>query len=254
MGSKASPASLGKQIATFHGRPIQLPTWVLLFLPGGLIVAFCFAYGTYLAADTYQQYGPVMAIMRSQSWLLLGTILLILLSAYLIYCVLVALQRIRVFEGGLQLRSFFLRSRSYRWSEISGIASSATMLTFFGRELRTVPRGTIYTWQGRRINLSNQLVGLPRLVKIAKSRIYPLLWPQVKSAFDSGKPVQFGRVKVSQEEMTISNRSIPWSEIIRIYTAGGYLVVELHDNSSRKVPTIDIPNLELLLKVVDWGD
>lgn len=195
-----------------------------------------------------------MAIMRSQSWLLLATILSILLVTYLIYRVLVALQRIRVFEGGLQMRSFFLRSRSYRWSDFSGIASSATKLTFFGKELSTVPRGIIYPWQGRRINLSNQMAGLPRLVKMVKASIYPLVWPRVKAAFDSGEPIHFGRVKVNKSEMTISSRSIPWSEIARLYTAGGYLVVELHDNSSRKVPTIDIPNLELLLKVVDWGD
>lgn len=240
-------------MATFRGRSIELSLWLLVFLPGTLFIIACYLYGIYLAATTYQQHGPALAVARSQSWLLLATLMLIMLAAYFIYRSLIALQRIQVFEGGLKLRSFYLRHKSYQWHELSGISSSATMHTIIGKSLRTIPTGKIYPGGGRPIDLSGNFQGVPRLVKIIKSKIYPLIWPQVKSAFRSGRPVNFGRVKIDRECLEISNRSIPWHSISRLHTAAGYLVVELHDNSSRKVPTIDIPNLELLLKAVDWG-
>ena len=86
-----------------------------------------------------------------------------------------------------------------------------------------------------------------------KSKLYPLIWPQIQSAIRSGKACRFGRITISREAMNITNRTISWDSISRLHTEAGFLVVELHDDSSRKVPTINIPNLELLLKAVDWG-
>ena len=53
--------------------------------------------------------------------------------------------------------------------------------------------------------------------------------------------------------MQISNRTILWDSISRLHTEAGFLVIELHDKSARKVPAIDIPNLELLLESVQVG-
>ena len=253
MGSDAASLNLGRQVATCRGRSIELSLWLFLFLPGSLIIIACYLYGIYLAANAYQQYGPALALARSQSWLLLATILLILLAAYFIFRTLIGLQRIQVFEGGLILRNFYLRQMSCQWKDLSGISSSATMHTFLGKSLRTIPSGKIYPFGGRPIHISRDLLGVPRLVKIIKSNIYPLVWPQIKSAFRSGRTVNFGSIKINRKFLEIGNRSIPWDTISRLRTEAGYLVVELHDDSSRKVPTIDIPNLELLLKVVDWG-
>jgi len=253
LGSEAANQNLGGQVATFRGRSIELSLWLFLFLPGLLLIIACYLYGIYLAAITYQQYGPALAVARSQTWLLLATIILILLATYLIFRILIALQRIQVFEGGLILRNFYLRQRLYQWKDLSGISSSATMHTILGKSLRTIPTGKIYPFDRRPIIISRDLEGVPRLVKIIKSKTYPLVWPQVKSTFRSGRAVNFGRIKMTREFLEIGNRSIPWDTISRLHTEAGYLVVELHDDSSRKVPTIDIPNLELLLKAVDWG-
>lgn len=210
-------------------------------------------YGIYLAVNIFQQHGPAMALARSQSWFLFATILLILLAAYFIFRILIALQRIQLFEGGLKLHSFSLRQKSLQWKDLSGISSSATRLTFFGKPMRTTPTGKIFPMDGRPIDLSKGFLEVPYLIKMVKSKIYPLVWPQIKSALRSGRSTLFGPVIVNRDFLEISNRSVPWQSINRLHTEAGFLVVELHDNSSRKVPTIDIPNLELLLKAVDWG-
>ena len=253
MEPEAGVQDLGRHVATFRGRSIELYLWLLVFLPGIMLIIACYLYGMYLAAITYQQHGPALALARSQSWLLLATILLILLIAYFIFRTLIGLQRIQVFEGGLILRNFYLRHRSCQWKDLSGISSSATMHTILGKSLRTIPSGKIYPFGGRPIHISRDLLGVPGLVKIIKSNIYPMVWPQIKTAFRSGRTVNFGSIKINRKFLEIGKRSIPWDTISRLHTEAGNLVVELHDDSSQKEPTIDIPNLELLLKAVDWG-
>jgi hypothetical protein len=250
---RSSSTDLGTHIATFRGRPIDAPTWVFVFLPGALVITAFFLYGAILAVTTFQQHGPALAIARSQAWILFAAILFLLLAAYLIYRVLISLQRIQVFESGLQQRSFFLRVRSFMWAELTGISSSATRLTILGKPISTTPAGKLFLSTGRSIDLSGSYQGIPRLIKIVKSKVYPLVWPEIKSEVRAGRAVNFGRITVRKEGMEVSKRAIPWESISRLHTEAGFLVVELHDNSSRKVPTINIPNLELLLETVHWG-
>lgn len=253
MTKPSSSQYLGTPIATFRGRPIDAPTWVFVFLPGALVITVFFLYGAILAVTTYQQHGPALAIARSQAWFLFAAILFLLFAAYLIYRILISLQRIRVFESGFQQRSFFLRVNFYQWAELSGISSSATRLTILGRPISTTPAGKIFLSTGRSIDISRSCQGIPKLIKILKSKLYPLVWPQIKSEILAGRKVNFGRITVKKEGMQISRRAIPWDSIARLFTEGGFLVVELHDNSSHKVPTINIPNLELLLETVNRG-
>ena len=253
MSKENIPTNPGRPIATFRGNPIDAPTWIFIFLPGAIGIAAIYLYGIYLAAATYQQHGPALAVARSQSWFLLGTILLFLLAAYVIYRMLASLKRIQVYEWGLKLRNFFLLSRSYSWKELSGISSSATRLTFIGNPVSTTPTGKLFTSDGRSIDISRGYLGLPKLIKIIKTRLYPLIWPKIKSDILARNTVRFGRITISREGVQISNRTIPWDSISRLHTRAGFLVIELHDKSSRKVPTIDIPNLELLLEAVEVG-
>jgi len=103
------------------------------------------------------------------------------------------------------------------------------------------------------MDISRGYQGIPKLIEIGKSNLYPLLWPSIKSAVRAGKAVKFGRIILRKEGLEISKKTITWESIARLHTAAGFLVVELHDKSSRKVPTINIPNLELLLEAVEWG-
>ena len=80
-----------------------------------------------------------------------------------------------------------------------------------------------------------------------------MIWPQIQSSIRFGRAVSFGRITLDSNGLTISSRTIPWESIIRLHTDAGFLVVELRDNSFRKVPLIQIPNLELLLESVNWG-
>lgn len=250
MSSKANSFNPGRPLARFRGQPIYAPTWIFLLLPGAVGIAAIFLYGIYLAFTTYQDHGPALAIVRSQAWFIMGAILLILLGAFFVYRMLISLQRVTVFENGLKMRSFFLHTRSFSWKDLCGISSSAVKLTFFGTSIRTTPLARFFTISGPSYDVPRGILGIPKLIELVKSRINPLIWPGILADIQTGAPVRFGRITIKREGMQISRRMLPWSTISRLYTEGGFLVVELRDNSSQKTATIDIPNLELLLEAV----
>ena len=246
-------SSLGTRIAVFHGRKIGFKTWLLFFIPGGVIIIFSYVYGTFLARNAYLEHGPALALIRAQYWYAMATILLILLIIYFIHRLLTSLQRFEVCDRGILQRTYFLRRIPYRWGEFSGISSSATAFTLWDKIIRTTPRGNLYLKNGKSINLTNRYKNIPRLVKIAKSKIYPILWPILKSDFRSGRLVNFGRISLDKRNILLSKSKIPWSSVHRIGVSAGFLVIELRDDSIHRVPVSSLPNPELLLKVVDWG-
>jgi hypothetical protein len=179
--------------------------------------------------------------------------MLIALSAYMIYHIVLSFQRLEVFKNGIRYRNSLLQQRSFYWSELSGVTSTATRSTIFGKNLRTVPGGKIYPKSGRAIDLSNRIEGVPKLIRTVKSNIYPLLWPEMKTEFLHGEIIQFGRISLSKDYLHLSRKKIPWNSVDKVWVDSGYLVVELHEDSNGRVPISNICNLELMLKVVDWG-
>lgn len=253
MESQGKRVQLGRKIAEFRSYPINIKTWLLVVLPAGLLILFCFAYGILLGGNTFQQHGPALALLRARSWLILGSVVLVLLAIYIFFAILLSLQRLEVFSRGLTYRNSLLQKRAYLWSDLIGITSSATKSTIFGKNLRTIPKGRIYPKNGRPIDLSTRIEGIPKLIKIIKSNLYPLLWPEMKTSFLNGEILQFGRISINKDYISIANKNTPWNNVRKIWVDSGYLIVELHQASSGRVPISQILNLELLLKVVDWG-
>jgi hypothetical protein len=253
LNSQASDQSLGNLLATFRGSPIEAPTWVFIFLPGAFVISGAFVYGMYLAFTTYQQHGSALAVSRSQPWIIFAALYFIILAAYFIYRLLVSLQRIQIFQNGLGIRNFFFRNNQFLWSDIAGISSTAVKLTIFGKPISTNPSGKIFPSAGKPVDISRGYRGVPKITEIVKSKIYPQAWSQIQADIRSHDPINFGRITIDHQGMHVSGKNYNWDSIQRLHTNSGYLVVELRDNSSRKVPTIDIPNLELLLEAVDMG-
>jgi hypothetical protein len=50
-----------------------------------------------------------------------------------------------------------------------------------------------------------------------------------------------------------SGQTIPWEKLRSVDVVSGFLVVELSDYSRRKLPVSKIPNIELLLQLIQQG-
>jgi hypothetical protein len=253
MNRQGNHSTLGNKLATFRNRPIRLITWLLVIFPAGLFILFCFIYGILLAGNAFQQHGPALALMRGRGWFILGAILLLMFATYLFFRIMQSFQRLEVFSKGIRYRNYLLQTRIYQWSDLSGITSSATKTTLFGRDLRTIPGGRIYPKSGKPIDLTSRIQGVPKLIKIVKSKIYPLLWPEMKREFLHGGDIQFGRISLNKDYLLFAKKKIPWNSVDSLWVDSGSLVVDVREETNGRVPISQIINLELLLRVVDWG-
>ena len=246
-------SNLGTRLAVYRGRPIGLITWILLFIPGGLIILFSYLYGTFLARNAYLEHGPALALIRAQYWFAGATILLVLLFVYFIFRLLFSLMRLEIYDRGILQRNLLMRKAAFRWGEFAGISSSATAIKLGEKNIQTIPRGNLHLKNGKSIRLTNHYQNIPQLIKIVKSKIYPILWPILKSDFRSGRLIHFGRISLDNTHLLISKSKISWSSVYQIEAKAGFMVIELRDDSSHQTPISSLSNPELLLKIVDWG-
>jgi hypothetical protein len=65
--------------------------------------------------------------------------------------------------------------------------------------------------------------------------------------------VRFGRFAVHPKALYVWNKPIPWEQVNRLGARSGYLVVELETGGQIRIPVAEIPNLELMLQLVEWG-
>ena len=189
----------------------------------------------------------------ARPWYFAALILIILFLPYFLYRLTGSLRRIDIFERGLIYRNSLMHRRHYHWSDITGITSSATAITFMNKQIRSEPSGIIYPNTGKPIKLSKRFQSIPLLVKKIKSLLYPHIWPKMKSNFLSGKVIDLGRISLTNQQLFFSNKQIPWESINRIKVESGDLLIELQNKNRFRVPASGVQNLELFLRLVDWG-
>ena len=189
----------------------------------------------------------------ARPWFLAAGILITLLLLYFLYRLAVSLRRIEIFERGMNYRDSLMRRRIYHWSDITGVTSSATEITFLNMQIRTEPSGIIYPKTGKPMQLTKRFKNVPQLVEKVKSMLYPQLWPLMKSNFLTGKVINLGRISLSNKLLFFSKKQIPWQSINRIKVESGDVLIELRDKNRYRIPASDVQNLDLFLRLVDWG-
>jgi hypothetical protein len=101
---------------------------------------------------------------------------------------------------------------------------------------------------------------LPEMISRIKFGLYPYLLRSLHPKMVRGEWIQFGPVAVhphafQMENGPFSTLQVEWSCIERIHVEAGALVVELtqpgHPKNVRKLPASRIPNLELLVQLIN---
>ncbi len=258
-------ADIGSQIATYR---YQRGFFFSLVLPGLLGVLAPLGYGFWLLNYAYTKHGPVAAVFRSRFWFQLAILALLVFLVLAVYRLIQARQTISIHKMGVlvQLRPFY--SQKILWTEINGISNSVQEYHFLGIRLRTRQNATLIPSSGKPFILGENLEKLPELVSRLKASLYPRLLPSLKADFGAGKWLYFGPIAISQQGMrfyknhqrALANRSYRsdfknrnifiWARIKRLTVHSGDLVVELRDQSPKRIPVSRIPNLELLLQII----
>jgi hypothetical protein len=58
---------------------------------------------------------------------------------------------------------------------------------------------------------------------------------------------------VQKQALRLERKNITWEQVSRVWVDQGHLVINLKDQSRVRYPVLRVPNLELFLRLVDWG-
>lgn len=244
-------------IAVYRYRPFHRGEGFVLIILGLLSVLIPLFYGLNRYTYAYTQFGPAAAGAWSRPWYVLAVAALLVLVALTLYRLLQARRFVAVFKKGLQIN---LRTATImRWEQIAGVAFQASQRHFLGIPVNTRYHAVLYPGSGQPVQLPGGIENLPELVSQIKAHLYPRLKPEMETSFQAGKWLYFGPIAIQQTALKFTTRarraqrSIPWSLVDQLRIQSGYLVVELKNSPRQRLPVSQIPNLEILLDIIQSG-
>jgi hypothetical protein len=266
--SDPSGSQLGRLIFAYRPRPTH-PAFLWAWGLGGAMIGLApLGYGGYQAFAIFQKYGPVPALSRSAPWLILGGTLLLVWLSISLYRWARAMPGVRLHANGLYIEG--RRQRSLAWDQIDGIAHGVMAPdpgSWGSRSRHLRYQAILIPNKGSPVHLRGSgdgksgLPELPELVSRVKASLYPVLQPELARMFRSGVPLSFGPVRIDRDGIRLRRRRpfpgtlcVPWRHVKRITIHSGYFLVELGDRRGHhRLPVSQIPNLEILLKIIDQG-
>ncbi len=111
----------------------------------------------------------------------------------------------------------------------------------------------VQTADGRRLTFDDSLPRLADLAQIICGETLPFLWPQAQAAWESGTPLDFGKLRISQQGLSQGKETLPWSALQKIKINGAQLLVYKKGKwtHSLNFSLSDIPNSHVLLALLE---
>ena len=238
----------GAPVAFF--RPSQRARVVPLACAGAcaLGAAVTLAYGLAASATAYSYYGWAVADELGRTpalafWLFVLAGFLFGLHALLLWSLAVAL-----YEGGIAFRSLG-RIRAWAWGDLTALYVAVTREAGFFP--RTRHRYTLQHTSGERASFDDRLEQVTELGALIGHQIVERHYPPVAERLNAGEPVNFGQITVEQNGIQVRERPVKWGEIEVVSVRRGYLQVHAKDGTVSGLPVGGIPNLDVLLLLLD---
>ena len=234
-------------------KSLQWDDFFFLFIPGALLVLAPLAYGLWRAYYGYTQFGPAAAEAWARPWFTLAAILLVPLVILAVYRAYMATRSVSVYPDGLRIRLSLFQNRQLLWDEIAGVSSVAIDERFLGLPIRVRHSAVLFPAGGKPIPLSSRLEKLSELVLTIKDQIYPRITPLLQERFAGGDWLQFGKIAIADRGMRLGRRKLSWNQVKAIRVRSGFLVIELTSGDRLRLAVSRVPNIEILLHLLDTG-
>jgi hypothetical protein len=248
-----SKQRLGKVTAIYRDRGLTWRDFILTFLPAIVAVMTPIIYGTVREQYAENHFGPAAANTWSWSWYTLSAFALIPLLWLAVLRVRSAHRVIKVFTNAIYIQSTGGKRYLLGWNNISGLVDVKIQYTFIGIPLRRKHCAIIYHRKGKPIQLDYQIRDLDELCARIKAKIYPKLLPEYRSILKSGENLEFGQFTINRNTLAMQGKEFSWNRISQISPQTGFLVVEIENQNQIKYPMEKIPNIELLIQLIQEG-
>ena len=248
--------SLGAQVSVYRGRMFPRRGSYIALAVGLLAIFAPLAYGLYRAQYANTYYGPVAAQFWSRPWYLLAGCSALLVLVWLTIRLVRSRRYVAVHQNGVRVR--LSRRQQYAWGSLAGVATGVVQTRLLGIPLYTRSQAELFPAVGARIRLDDSLENLPELLTQIKARLYPRLLRAMRKAFQDGERVYFGPLAIQQNELRLEEKDraalvIPWSQVRSVNIQAGMLVIDIDEKRSIRLPVARVPNLELLLQIIQTG-
>ncbi len=245
--------NLGPVIHIYYDRPLRWRDLFTTFTPAILFAVTPLAYGMYRYRYGCLRHGPIAARTWSWPWFALA-------AAALIPLLWLALRRIRrahrvvtLHQRGLHIQWTGGKKHTLSWNQIEALSHRCVKKKFLGLTLGTDECLSLHISGEKPVRVDNHIRELAELATRVKAKIYPLLLPQLRTRFQQGDPLQFGPVALYQDEIQLRDVSIPWDQVVHINVQAGHLMVESSNRQPVRVKTSDIPNVDILIQLLQEG-
>jgi hypothetical protein len=218
-----------------------------------LIALAPFFYGLWRAQYASIHYGPAAAQTWGLPWYTISAVAVVLLSIWAIHRIRRSRRGVVIFKKGLGIQETRRKKCFLRWEEISGITAETVEKRFLGIVLGERHNLTIHPSIGEAIRIHQAIPNQDELAARIKARVHPRLLPKLRDSFSTGSNLYFGDVVINKQEIQLWDRKTPWEQVALINIREGFLVVELKNQMVRKIPVGGIPNVELLIQVIQEG-
>lgn len=249
---------LGAPIATYSPRKRQWYELLIWPLPGFIIAIVLIIAGLDWYYYGYTGFGPIAAKLWSWDWLLWGMVIggfTLMVSAWQVYR-----SRIKVclYRYGITIQLPLHKTRTLRWDEINGISSASIHEILLGHSLCIHHQLKILTNQGKSYTFDDRISHLLELTTRLKANLYPRILPKLRIRFKDGHPLIFGPVTIDLHSVKINQKNILWDQVCQMTVINGHLIIMVQHPGVKKpkhhsIPVYQIPNLELLMQLLQQG-
>ncbi len=260
---------LGELVKYFPGRRLKPKDlwWILL----GLLVWIApLAYAGWLFQGYRLENGLLAAYYWVQPYIMMAYLAFLILFSYLSYRFWSGNRFVGVYQNGLRWRLKGIKIHSMLWCEVEGIACATTERMFFRKAIRDERQAILYRTNKTILALDERIEDFTGLIEAIKSLYYPTILPNLMTSFQNGQQVQFGPIAIQKSCFYVARaipnadfservyqpkgmQALPWTELNGLTVTSGFLMVKSGSSRTRKIPVSQIPNFEILLKIVEQG-
>jgi hypothetical protein len=264
-----SSTDFGDLVSTYRGFPFtRKDLWWII--PGLSCFILPLGYSAWLFNRVIESNGLVAAFYRAQPWLLLAYLAFLSFATIMIYRAWTSRRFVSVYQKGLRWRLKGFQIHSLLWEELSGIATATIQDKFANKTFRSEQQSILYPKSGAPVVLDNRLQNLDELVEEIKKQYYPQIYPELLDSLHAGREIRFGPVAIQNQTIQIAKfippeeflastyrpkrmQKLPWSQSLGLTVHSGFLVVQSGNSMTKRIPISQIPNFEILLKMIEQG-
>ncbi len=147
----------------------------------------------------------------------------------------------------------FLNNQTFLWDQIKGINTRTVREKFLSIPLRTHQQTILYLVNDQIIRLGDEFKNLSELTDRLKAKIYPKQLTKSREIYHTNQLITFGPLTLSRNYIYIGQRKIALNKIEFIGVRGGHLLIATRINHQERISISEIPNLEILLQLIDEG-